>query len=280
VRESKTGITVEQIKGELLYGKLTHARGETAPYPDSAIMEALYAAEDAYEAYLGTRFGATRVFSAPELRRDVIDPEIRVDDFDPAVDVAIAAFDYTPTMMGDGQWMMSTMPITPIQEVTKVFFWQPGLGAPTTFKIPPNWLRIQRESGRIESLPTTGPQALATQYLGVRMLNVFAGGIRVPQAIFVDYVAGLTPTQLEYSQRHLLRGIRLATLLNLAGVLSSNLSGGVQSGSLSLDGLSRSRSFGGKFGAYSAEIELAAKQERKIRTTWKQTNRGVTVEFA
>lgn len=278
-RESKIGLTAAEIKSSELYGKLTRAKGEGAPFPDTEILRKLFAAEDFYERNLQLTFKPTRVFSNPRLRANAADPYVKVTDFDPAAHIEEPAYDYERGLFDDERWAQMRLGHRPIISVDKAFFWYPGTAIGSSWKLQVDWTRVDYQTGLIEIVPASG-QLL--QFLSVNsyVVSAIAGGRSVPQSIFIDYTTGFETGVLQAKHQDLIDGVRLLALLFTFGILTTVRAGGQTGGSLSMDGLSHSRSFGGKYGAYSGEIELAIQNEAQIRENWLDHQQGPLVEFA
>lgn len=276
-RESKTGILVEELKSHELYGILIKASGESRPLPDEKILEDLYAAEDFYERDLQMRLSPTRVFSDVRGRNLFQDQSMHVDDFDELVDIEEPAYDYEPNAWKGDRWAEFRLSFRPVREINRLVLTAPG--AIKVHDVPLNWIALDKRYGILQIRPAEGPAVLLT-FTG-SLLGLYAAGRALPQSIYVDYVTGYTPALLAAHHRDLLRGIRLKALLStmqsVAGLAAP--AGGAQSNSLSLDGLSRSKSFGGKWGPYSGAIEMALSEEAALRQGWKDKERGVPIAF-
>lgn len=280
MRTSKTGLTAAAIKGDELYGKLLRARGEPSDYPDDAIMRRVYAAEDFYERDLQIKFRPTRVFSNPHLRARSADPFVKVTDFDPAVDLSIPAFAYERGWFDDSRWGGVVLPHRPVISLDKVFYWYPGTAIGSSWKLDIEWLRLDDATGWVQVVPAQGT-LMPLLALNAYILSSIAQARDIPQSFFVDYTTGFEAGVLEAQHQDLLEGVRLRALLLMAGILGTVLTGGRQSVSLGLDGLSKSGGYGGgRFGAYSGEIEAAVEREKEIRESWGQREHGVSVAFA
>ncbi|HVM95632.1 MAG TPA: hypothetical protein VMT89_04555, partial [Candidatus Acidoferrales bacterium] len=167
----------------------------------------------------------------------------------------------------------------PIRDVTACFWWYPGTAPGSSWTIQPTWQRIDYQFGRFDTVPADGP-LMQMLSLNAFVLSSIAGGRSVPQSIFVDYTAGFTKEIIAGRLAYLLKGVRLRTMLGLMGVVSTIASNGQTGGSLGLDGMSESKSFGGKWGAFSGAVELALRQEDEIRELYKAKTRGTGVSFA
>jgi len=271
VRQSKTGVTAEQLKAEDLYGLLIQARGEAAPLSDDAILRSLFAAEDFYERDLSMQWQATRVFSDAEGRVNPRDPSLRITDFDELKDISEPAYDYNTHLWENERWALIQLSRGPIRSIQQVTFTWPG--AFKVWQVPADWVRPDRRYAVIQIAPTSGPAVLMsfTSYI----LGVLSGGRGLPQALIIDYTVGFTPDLLAARHQDLLQAVRWFAALNLFGVLSVVASPlGATSSSLSLDGLSRSRSLGGKYGAYSGAIQLYLDREAAVRKNWHDHEKG------
>ncbi len=284
--ELKSPITAEEIQSEELYGVVMQARGEAAPLDSKAIVRKLRAAEDFYESELGIRLRPTRVFSDIHARRHFpVGHGLRADDidppFDPVEDLEEPAYDYDPGNWNEQRWGETRLNYAPVVEITRWVYAYPGTNP--TFSLPLTWIKGDYKFGRFKIIPGEG-QAIALRFNGF-IASVATGSRGIPMSIFIDYVTGFGATKSE-SDRYLLayhedllEGLRLRTLLTLGGIMINTRSGGVSGGSLGLDGMSHSRNFGGKYGAYSGMLELAIAREGEIRRSFKRQNRGVAVGF-
>lgn len=277
MRESKTGIRIEDLKGHDLYGVLLRAQTEAAPLPDGVIEQKLFAAEDFYERDLNIRFGLARVFSAPEQRLGHQDPLLRVPaDYDPLRDISEPAYDYPVGLWDGDRWALMQLRRRPVKKIDQIIFtWA---GAQRVWRVPAEWIGLDRQFGTVQITPVTGPAVIMS--FSHYLMTVIAGGRGLPHAILIDYRTGYTPEELAMHHQDLLEGVRLRTLLGLFGLLGTVVMPQGEAGvGLGLDGLSRSRSFGGRFGPYSARIELALAQEQEIREMWRGRQHGMVMEF-
>lgn len=275
-RQSKTGLSVEGLKASELYGVIGQAIGESQPLSDPVILQALFAAEDFYERDLAMRFAVTKVYSRPEIRLTATDPELHLAAFNDVADIADPGYDYSTYCWEGDLWALTGLRYRPIKRITKVVFtWA---GSPRVWVTPLDWIHVVPQYGQFQIVPNSGPAVIRgfTAYL----LSVIAGGRGIPLSVLVDYEIGFGTEQLQHHHQDLLRGVSLRTLLMLGGILSNAASGGAMSASLGLDGMSRSRGFGGKYGAYSGAITIAMEQEEAIRNAWKTREQGVPVAFA
>lgn len=270
----KTPITVEEIVEEELYGVLLKSRIEPAALKAEAIKRKLRAAEDFYESDLETKFSPTRVFSGAFDRQNATTQEGKLglpNDFDRIKDLEHPALDYEPWLWNGYQWGPLTLPFKPLRDISQVVLAYPA--TTPVFRIPKHWIKPDLRYGSLMLVPATAEASAfpLNRFVG----RLIGGGLSIPRALYVDYTCGFTHAELLAHHENLLDGIRKRTLLMLGGIMSTTLTGGQTGGSLSMDGLSRSRSFGGKFGAYSAAIELAIEQEKEVRESWKRQNKGV-----
>ncbi len=271
-RTAKTGITVDSIKQTELYGVVDHAQGEALPLSDEAILQKLYAAEDFYEHDLALRFRPTRVLSTPLTRANHSDAALRVTDFDPILDIAEPAYDYPADHWSyerHGYLKLRHRPIREIQQV--VFTWA---GALKVWTVPREWIQWDAGAATLNVVPTSGAEFASMQF-NAFLLRYLGNSAGLPHSIIVDYTTGFSADELEWQHQDLLNGVRLLTLLNLGGIVSNARSGGLGSSSLAIDGLSHSRGFAGKFGAYSGQIMLAIQEEARVRESWRASQRGI-----
>jgi hypothetical protein len=283
-RATKSGLTANDIKSAELYGVVTKAIGEDAPLSDSVIRQRIYAAEDFYERYCQMSLQPRRVFSTPQTRvAGNVATSLIVTDFNAVEppgegyasyggDLADPAYDYPRDLWDFERWGLLRLRNRPIRSITQVVFtWA---GSIAVWKVPQPWIQWDAKGGTLNLVPTTGPAILVT--FSAFLLSVVAGGRGLPHSIIVDYEVGFTADELQADHQDLLAGIRLRALLLLGGIISNTVTGGTQSDSLALDGLSHSRGFGGKYGAYSGAIQLAMDHEREIRENWRAKEKGLT----
>lgn len=274
-RESKTGLKAEDIASSELYGVLLSADGEAKPLSPNVITQKLFAAEDFYEHELGISLRPVRVFSDAESRASA-QPPLQIDQYDPIADLSEAAYDYDAGMWDHSRWGFIKLRRRPIRSVTSIAFtWMHNT---LVWSVPATWIKPDRKAGTVQIVPMDGPAT--TMALGIFLTTMVAGGRGLPHAIYVDYEAGYTTDELAHRHQDLLEGIRLRVLLQLGGIISAIAGGGQTGGSLSLDGLSHSRSFGGKYGAYSGLIQQAIDREKEILSSWKAHEKGVPMAFA
>lgn len=278
-RESDLGITPDFIKGSELYGKLTRAVGERAPYPDEEITRKILAAEDFYKRALNIRFLPTRVISAAQLRAQADDPRVKVTDFDPVKDLTEPAYDYESEMFNGNRWAAIQLGYRPIISVEDLFFWYPGTAIGASWTIQSDWRRLDYQFGSQQIVPATGP-LLPLLSVNAYVLSSIAGGRDIPQSIFVDYTVGFQEGVIEAHHQDLIEGVRLRAFLMLIGVLGTILSQGRTNSNLSLDGLSQGRGFAaGRYGPMSGEIQLAIEREQEIRDNWLDHEQGPLFTF-
>jgi len=277
----KTPIKVEEIKENELYGVLLKATGEPDAFDDGNITAELAAAEDFYERELQIRFRPTRVFSDVWGRQNGAFPSqsllLLPDDYDPINDIDEPAYNYDQDFWDYGRWGELNLNWRPLRDVSQLVFAFPG--TMPLYSPPRHWMRLDRKFGKLQLVPSSGQAIMAVfnQFL----LSRVSGTRGLPQSIFIDYEVGFTPEELCAHHKDLLKALRLRTILSLGGVLTTIASPkGATSASLGMDGLSRSQSFGGKYGAYSGKIELAKEQEAQIFESWKRREKGVPLAFA
>jgi hypothetical protein len=245
----KTPLTVDDILRSTLYGALIHAAGESAPLDRKVIWQALRAAEDSYEADLGTFLTIKRIASDPRLRQ--MDPT--------TYDAEEPAYNHEMDLWTESRWGFFQLRRRPVASVDHLVFAYPmGFGPiePQGFVIPPIWVRVDYRSGQVHLVPTGSAIILAR--FNAFIMSMVAAGRGVPRSIFCDYQAGIGCDALLTDYSYLLEGIKARTFLQLAIPLSQARTGGLTSHSISQDGQSQSESFpSGKWGPFSGMIELA-----------------------
>lgn len=279
-RESKTGLTVEEIKSDDLYGVLIKSEGENLALSDEAILRKLYAAEDFYERDLQMRFKQTRVFSDVFGRQNGVFPADTTfalpGDYDPLTDIDEPAYNYPDYFFNYSTWGQFTLNYRPIINIERLAFAFPGTRP--LYTPPKNWLRIDRKYGTVQIVPSSG-EVLVSVLAGF-ILRIAGGARGVPQSIFVDYTIGFLPGELEQNHQDLIEGVKLRTIMNLGGIISSIANpGGKGSLELEVDNLRKKTSYTGKYGAYSGKIELAMTMENEIRENWKKRDKGPVLAF-
>ena len=272
--ETKTGIGAAEIKRDQLYGVLTKASGEDAPYGDVEILEKVRAAENFYEHDLNILFGKHKIISMATERGITVNP-----DADPP-EIEEPGYDYETGLFEGERWSFLQLrhrPVIPDRDtrsgITNVIFSFPSATSPV-FTVPQSWIRPSFKFGELNLIPAEG--AILASFTAFFLRTATGGVYGIPKTIFVDYFAGLEKERLKNDHADLLEGVRMRTFLLLAGILSNIRSEGLQSGSIGLDGLSHSRGFG-KYGAYSGTIEHYMNQEKGIRRSWKDHNKGVVL---
>lgn len=273
----KTPITPEDILASELYGVLIKARGEQNPYPIDEIGRKLRAAEDYYERNLGIFWKPRRVASDP-VRRGLVKS---TDGVGGDYDFAEPAYPFERDWFGPERWALTMLNRRPVRSIEQMFIQFP-VGQPLSqsgFKIDPTWIAQDFTYGEIRLLPFAGPmlQASIPQLLALHLV----GSQTIPHIVYIDYTAGYTEEELLADFNDLLEGLRLLATLLLFGVLSNVRTGGVQSNSLSMDGLSRSQGFaGGKWGPYGPYIEMAIRNEKEFRENFQAQDQGVLLGVA
>jgi hypothetical protein len=265
-RPGKTPLRVEDVRNGELYGVLIQAAGEAKQIPDWFIANKLRAAEDWYEHTLNVFFGHRRIFSNPQARG------IPTTDYD----IGVPALDYTRGLFNESRWGWIDLDYRPIVSIERLFFSYPGTGRAASYEVPVDWLQVKHKFGKVQIVPTHGAAVIA--HFNAWVLSVLAGGRGLAQSIYVDYTAGLSNEELKRHHQDLLEGVLIRASLLCLPVLTNVISQGLGTRSLSMDGLSRSESFGsGKWGAYSGMIEQLQAREKEILDSWRDSERGPTL---
>lgn len=107
---------------------------------------------------------------------------------------------------------------------------------------PSEWMRLETVHSQLNLIPTSGTLAQILVGRGVDYLLVaYAGAAYLPHLWEVDYIAGMDETKIPRMIIDVLCKIAAIDVLAVMGNLIAPL--GVQSHSLSVDGLSQSRSY-------------------------------------
>jgi len=274
MEQTKSGLVVEDIKGNQLYGILLTARGEQKSYPDTEILRKIRAAEDFYEKNLNIFLGIKRIKCGAHERGVAIDPNAAIPEIEEP------GYDYDRDWyLGDkwGGFKLRNRPVVPDPNapsgITQLFFAFPS-AEQKLFNVPQQWLKVDFKNGQINVIPTNA--AIYASFNAFFLSIASGGAYGLPKVIFVDYLAGYDPTRLRRDNADLLEGIMLRTLLFLGGIIGNVPFAGVGSTSIGLDGLSHSRGFaGGKYGRYSGQIQLAVEQEKEIRESFRAHEKSV-----
>lgn len=264
----------EDVTQDMLYGILLQARGEAGPYPDTEILRKIRAAEDFYEKNLNIFIGIKRCISGATERGIIVNP-----DAEPP-EIEEPGYDYDRDWyLGDkwGAMRLRHRPVVPDRStasgITQFYFAFPSAET-KLFNVPQQWIKPDFQFGQLNIIPTNA--AIYASFNAFFLSIASGGAYGLPKVIFVDYLAGYDPARFRMDHADLLEGIKLRTLLLLGGIIGNIPFAGVQSSAISLDGLSHSRGFvGGKYGRYSGMITLAMEQEKDIRETFRNHEKGI-----
>lgn len=147
-------------------------------------------------------------------------------------------------------------PTRSVQEIRAVV--TPGQ---TVVVFPNEYIRTMVEHSQVQLVPTTGSLATISLGQGVEWLPFFSGRTYVPHLWEVDYVSGFDP---EAIPRLVADAIMKMAVIEILTVISDTITPlGQTSNSLSVDGLSQSRSFNlpafkARIDSYSADLGLPA----------------------
>lgn len=142
-----------------------------------------------------------------------------------------AAYDYDPDFFGADKWGFVVTKSRPIISVESMKFSYP---APTRqiWEIPHEWIRLDRKYGHIRLVPQA--MSVSVPVAGF-IMNALGGGRSIPFMIQIRYTAGLKNAAADYPE--LIDTIKKMAVLRL--LQSAFLP---QSGSISVDGMSQSKS--------------------------------------
>ncbi len=274
---TKSGLTAEEIQRDQLYGLLGKAQRETNPYDPKDIESKIRAAEDFYEDNLNILWGKHKIISGARARGIVVNPDASVPEIEEP------GYDYEGDFWDGNKWAhvdlmhRPVIPDTTTQSgITKYF-----LGFPTAdkklFEIPQEWIKANFKYGTVQLVPVNG--AIYASFNNW-FLAFTLGGINIPMILYIDYFAGLEKDRLRKDNAHLLEALKMRVVLFMGGILGNIRAEGLASRSLSLDGLSHSRGYGGgKYGPYSGLIQHYIDQEKEIRETFRNARKGPVMIF-
>lgn len=141
-------------------------------------------------------------------------------------------YDLDPDLFKGETWGLIETRQHPIIAVDAIQFAWPAPGMGGLFTVPQQWLRIDKKYGRINLVPT---QNMLMLPLNTFIISAFGGGRSVPLMMQIRYRTGLTQTSQHWPD--LIDLVQKMALLSLLNDLFLP-----QSGSISADGLSQSKS--------------------------------------
>jgi hypothetical protein len=260
---TRSGITAAELLEEELYGVLVQAAGEDHPLGLPWAYGKLRAAEDYYADRLQLQIGVQRIVSDAKGRN--LDPD--------TYDIDEPAYDWTADMFAGDRWGEFYLNHRPVVDVSRFVVSYPGMSLAQSV-IPRSWVQLNREEAKVELVPGRGGDDGLIAYQLRPILTGLHGGSRLPNSIFVDYTAGITPQELRRRHNHLLQAIKARALLIGFSALTNARTGGLGSQSLSVDGLSRNENYhGGKYGPYSGAIEQLLQTEKDLVDAWRAAHR-------
>lgn len=255
----KTPITADEILAEDLYGLLLKSDIEAAPLPPPVIDRKLRAAEDHFEHAFHFLWQQTRI--ATGAARRALDPS--------TYDLDDTPLDYPADFYTAQRWGWLALNYRPLVSVSTFFITMPGVVPRPLINFPVEWVVPNYKAARLSLLPGVGQQPAFQLMGGGAFPGLFEGPCDVPRVVYVDYVAGFTPTSLRKDHNDVLEALRLYTVLLCFGIVTAIRANGAGSRSISFDGLSRSESFGsGKWGAFSGIIQLYTDQIAELMKPW------------
>ena len=141
-------------------------------------------------------------------------------------------YDFDPDLFKGETWGLIETRHHPIIAVDAIQFAWPAPGMGAAFTVPLSWLRIDKKYGRINLVPT---QNMLMLPLNSFILSALGGGRSVPLMMQIRYRTGLSNAARDYPDLvDLVQKMALLALLNDLFL--------PQSGSISADGLSQSKS--------------------------------------
>jgi hypothetical protein len=192
---------------------------------DALLARSLYAAE----AEIGRRL---KIFLEPTMVFGFTPAQSDIDALPAGMPwVEEPAYDYDAGFFQENRWGYVVLRWHPVISVTSMSFNYPAPTV-TVFEIPNDWIRLDKQFGHIRLVPATSQ---FTAPLGVFLLQALGGGGTIPNMIQVDYVSGLTNAKVNWPD--IIDVIyKLCIMKIIEGLFLP------QSGSISADGMSMSRS--------------------------------------
>jgi hypothetical protein len=143
-----------------------------------------------------------------------------------------ASYDYDPEFFIGNRWGYIITKQSPIISVQSINFAYPS-PAMTVFSIPDSWVRMDKKYGQIRLVPATQPFSAP---LTAFVMQALGGGKTIPFMIQLRYTAGLANPAADYPDLvDTVKKMAMMRILQSAFLPAS--------GSISADGLSRSKSF-------------------------------------
>lgn len=208
-----------------------------AVWSDAYLLQQLQAAESDISRRLKVKLEPTAVFPYPPSEE-----EIAALDGKPYLDEP--GYDYDPEFFRAERWGYIITRQRPIISVEEVRLAYPS-PSQTVYKIPDDWLRLDRKYGQIRMVPASSAFVAP---LGAFIMQALGGGHTIPSMIQLKYTAGLEDAKTKWPD--------LIDVIMRAAVLKM-IKGGFFPGSesISSDGLTQSRTV--KTEDFDEEIEHA-----------------------
>ncbi len=223
-------LTAQYLRDRFLRGVPLEDK-EGRPYPEAYLEDALKAAQAWFTRAFGVLFAPTRVVlgAVPQARL----PE------DGLPILRGEGPDYEPDAWKGDRWSILKLPYGPIREVRYVALGLGGQALPPVLEFPREWWQVSRRRYALRLYPGW-TSAQMVQLSGV-WTGVVAGGRRIPNGWRIAYDAGFGDVLEEEPDLAWAVAARAAILL--LPTLAMLQEGAVASESVSVDGLSQSRSY-------------------------------------
>jgi hypothetical protein len=227
-----TGISTAWLRSNFLQGiSLEDSKGK--PYPDSNLDAALKAVKSEWTRNYGLLWEPTRVIlgEVPSGRIPA-EPELTINSHGP---------DYDYTMWHGDKWAIMKVPFRPIKQLHYVAVSLGGTNQPAMMEFKEEWWRLDGRRNFLRLSP--GFKNIAVSNLASIPLALLGGTRSVPQSWRIAYTAGFGDPQAEAPD--LAWALGQAATIKVLPILASLLDrgGATSSQSVSVDGLSQSRSF-------------------------------------
>lgn len=222
-----TAADVVSIKADRLM-KVANDYFPDAIPSDSYILEKLQAEEANLEHQLRTLFDVREILpdAAPQSERDLVAATGAKLLFEPG-------YDYDPGLFYGDTWGLIPLRNKPVVAVHSIRLAYPN-ATDTLYAIPNEWIRVEKQVGRISLVPGTGAAFVGLPVTAF-MLSALGGGRTIPLMVQVRYSAGIPNIRAERPDI-----VDLIKKMAVLAVLDDQYF--PASGSDSVDGLSQSLS--------------------------------------
>lgn len=220
-------IAVAKLRQDRLMLAAANVLEDPSKISDEYLWSKLQAAEASIAGMLGVPLQPTRYFSGQPTDEQIATlPAGMPWEVD-------APYDYDPANFQGDRWGFFLTRHRPVISVVGVKFVYPS-PTHTVLNVPSDWIRVDRKYGRVQFVPTSSP---FLSPIGGLVMNNMASGRMLPQAIELEYTAGLTAAEIRSKYADLLDVVQKQAVTK---IIEDSFP--AASGSVSADGLSQSMS--------------------------------------